>query len=201
MGMTDGLLGWPGLGQGGSLQWQAIRLKTGDVWYAPKSGWYFITGSGAGGGIIASQISLATPGASLVHCPIFIPEGMGGRVVIGLGVSGGNGQDTSLGDVLILGGGNTTIQPTVPSAATIRGWAINNMGYTPRGVQDNIVSGAGGILESDLTSDVIGSILKQSFRMTKAVSGGVGEAWGSASVDNTSGALAGANGGLIIAWV
>lgn len=199
--MADGLLGWPGFGQGGSQQWKAQRLYTGDLWYAPKSGFYFITGSGAGGGAIASQITLSTPGASLVHCPIFFPEGTGGIVVVGLGISGGDGQDTSIGDALILGGGKTSISPTQPANATIRGWAITNMGYVPRGVQGQSAGGAGGVKESDLTGDVLDSILKQSFGMTLPVSGGAGESWGGACVDNTSGALAGGNGGLIIAWV
>src|SRR5512139_2148787 len=101
--MTDGMLGWPGLGQGGSLQWKGQRFNNGDTWYAPKSGYYLIFGCGGGGGG-GNGGGGAGSGATLHGFPVYIPESCGGNVVLGSGgtingvnLAGSPGGQTSLG--------------------------------------------------------------------------------------------------------
>lgn len=137
--LADGLLGWPGMGPAGPLQWNIVRLYTGDSWYAPRSGWYFFTGCGPGGGgpggtgTTGKTSSGGAAGGGLINTPIWVPQGVGGPVVIGTpGTGGGSantngtaGTDTTFGgDLLILGGGPAGISGSANAAATIGGRLI-----------------------------------------------------------------------------
>ncbi len=211
MAMTDGLLGWPGLGQSGSLEWKIIRLYTGDVWYAPKSGWYLFWGAGGGGGAPnLTACSGGGSGATLFGFPLYVPESAGGQVTLGSGGGvGGAGTATSLGDILILGGGD----PGVVSGAgglsgSISGWLVTARGSplasqgtagdaTGTNIQPS--GGDGGFNSSALTGDLVSDLLNGRI---KIANGGVINGPGPQSV-GAGGAQnqAGAGGGLIIAYV
>lgn len=114
--LSDGLLGWPGFGPGGSRMWSYLELKNNEVWYAPVTGWYFITGSGGGGGgggvylqVGAGNGAPGGGGAAVIRLPIFLVEGMGGYFKIGNGgAAGSNGTPGTNGQngtpTVLLGG-------------------------------------------------------------------------------------------------
>lgn len=213
MGMTDGLLGWPGLGQGGSLEWKAIRLNTGDVWFAPKSGFYFITGCGGGAPSNVSQPGGS--GAALVNYPLYIPEGNGGQVVIGAGgigaagTAGTPGTKTSLGDVLILGPGNNSTGATgIISGTAIRdsGLAVLSQGSDSYVWDGRDRGGDGCIRSANLSSDILENFRKARWKSSRG---------GTDTAGNNHGENYGAGGGkqitttptnggagfLAIAWI
>lgn len=164
---SDGMLGWPGLGKGASNDWFAVSFNDGDTWYAPKSGWFYFTGCGAGGGMTSGAGVGGGGGAALVNCPIWLPEGIGGGVVLGKGVTGANGGDTSLGDVLILGGGKSGANGG--AKGVISGWAFRNaerpvIGLATNGVNPN--GGMSGPLASSLVDPILLALLSQNFSIT-----------------------------------
>lgn len=212
MAMTDGLLGWPGLGQGGSLEWKVIRLYTGNVFYAPKSGYYLFWGAGGGGGGSASG---GGSGATLFGFPLYVPESAGGLVTIGAGGSvlpATAGSATSWSDLLILGGGQPGTSGTNdPGGAsgvisgklvTYRGAPIISQGAAGDASATNVQAGggAGGFNSSALTNDLVSDLLNGRFRIAK---GGVsnGPAAESVGAGGAGGSGAGAPGGLIIAYI
>jgi hypothetical protein len=228
--MADGLLGWPGFGPGGSQKWRAQQLATGDVWYAPRSAFYLITGcagGGAGGGgtALGGKGSGGGSGGGLINYPLYIPEGYGGVVVVGAGGTGvvsGNGNagdDTTFGNVLTFtgGGGGGTVSGAAGTAGTVGGYWLN--------LQDRLVKSAGrngyvgsnsyfsgpgapGILDSASGYSVINGMI--SGRLSKGGAplttgtGIAGESFGSGGSGGAQDSVPGGAGGdgvLIIAWV
>jgi hypothetical protein len=208
--MADGLLGWPGFGPGGSQQFKAVRLFTGDIWYAPRSGFYFIIGAGGGGGG-ASFSTGGGSGGTLFFYPLYIPEGVGGVVKIGLGGAGSaNGTGTSLGKALVLGGGFSGLVVGAPSgliSGTLlseRGRILSSQGTSgdlPAGAQ--ILGGTGGFCAAELTNSLVDDIDKGRIRMAKpgVASGSASELCGAGGSAGGASGQPGADGGLIIAWV
>lgn len=207
--MADGLLGWPGFGPGGSQQWKAQRLYTGDIWYAPRSGFYLITGCGGGAGGPGGS------GATLINCPLYIPEGAGGSVVIGTGGSpGNNGTDTKLGgNQLILGGGIASGATGSISGQliTLQGRTINSIGTGYVTTNSNYRGGHSAPNSANLTGDILNDFLMDNFKISQ---GGVMDPGSGSGTFGTSGADygaggmngflssgSGAGGFLAIAWV
>lgn len=212
--MADGLLGWPGFGPGGSQQWKAQRLNTGDVWYAPRSGWYFFTGAGGGGGggNTGGYNGGGGSGGTLFFFPLYVPEGAGGVATIGGGGAvGASGTNTSLGSSLVLGGGLPGGNGTGGASGSISGSLITlsgssvasqgGAGQPADATSPYGVGGFGGFKSANLTSSLVDDINRGrlimaagGYELAAAESCGAG---GSGYGTYNSGA----NGGLIIAWV
>jgi hypothetical protein len=225
--MADGLLGWPGFGPGGSQRWRAQQLASGNVWYAPRSGFYLITGcagGGAGGGSISG--SGGGSGGGLINYPLYLPEGAGGVVAIGAGGTGvvdgtGNsGGMTTFGDVLIFtgGGGGGTTLPAVGSAGTVFGYWLKKYDPLVLSVSRNGIPGVGsrfagygadGILSissgySLINGLIVGSMSRGGPANGNSTSGFAGESFGAGGSGAFANGYAGGDGGdgvLIIAWV
>ncbi len=200
--LSDGMLGWPGFGPGGSQQWKVQRLYTGDIWYAPRSGVYLISGCGGGGGGGGADSTTwngggGGSGATLLQFPLFLPEYAGGVVTIGSGGSGGsgggsngsNGTATKLGDCLILGGGvgGTSVSNSSGiggATGTISGWAVTLHGVSVNsqgaGGQNGVLSTAGGeggasaVRAAGLTNDVRDDFMRGLFAISPGGNGGRG---------------------------
>ncbi len=230
--LSDGLLGWPGFGPGGSQQWKVQRLYTGDIWYAPRSGFYLIAGCGGGGGGGATAAGTGGggggSGATLCLFPLYLPESSGGVVTIGAGGTGSaspgtgnNGGNTSLGTVLILGGGTGgNVSGAGGATGAISGFAKTISGeiLTSQGSNGESAggdaAGYGGssfVLGSALTTDVVSDFLSGRLRISHGGRGKGINAGGGGSSGNSYGAGGGggyastggngADGCLIIAWV
>ena len=203
--LSDGLLGWPGFGPGGSQQWKAQRLYTGDIWYAPRSGFYLITGCG-GGGSGRSVVSGygGGSGATLINYPIYFPESAGGVVTIGVGaVTGGLGNDglpgsaTSVGDFLILGGG---FGGTAASGLTgiISGKFSSITGVVPLSCGGNATAPNGGTSAPNsalLDADALNGFLLNKYYLSPS-----GTAYGAGSAQGGP-SNSGKDGFLSIAWI
>ena len=228
--MNDGLLGFPGdTVIGGAHDWTLWQLESGDVWYAPRSGWYLVTGSGGGGAGsgYTSNGNTTTGGGSgggLINAPVWIPQGVGGVVSIGAGgaSTSANGENTTFGvDLMIFAGGTGgTINGGYPAHGSVSGRLLtrnNKIVYSASGspgYYETVGSGVGymgganggmGVL-ADNAFSIANGILTGRFSKgghypTWSTSGNPGEAFGAGGSAGTNGTGGnGAAGCLFIAW-
>lgn len=195
----DGLLGWPGIGPTSLDDWGGELYTSNGIFAPDRTGWYFVSAAGGGGGYGSLAFEAGGPAACVIHLPVFFFDGMVLPIKIGAGGLGGgdgaDGGDTSIGDWLVLGGGGGGAGSNAGSFGQISGRYFDQFNTKP---DVRLVHNQVDYYGIKFLHSVAGKSDADIFKFSPVVHSDPGVGYGNRGVTTTS---AGMPGMVLIGWI